>query len=392
MAHPSPHRPLLRRRRPRAGGAPGRAGGDADAALAPELAALGRRRHRRRGRRHHHPPGPDDHVGAVPVGLVHVRCRPALRQHVRRRVPGSVGAGHGQPAAGATAGTGAATGRRHQASHRSSRPHRRSISTSSSSASSSDSRTASSPSSNDAAAASEEGSDDHQQRSTGLGDDHDAPTPEGLPRGRDRHAHRVHVQPGDVLVQPGNRWESDQIPGKATPSMRYAGGEAGSFSLSLVFDTTADGHRGHDLHQQAAQADGRRHDPSRLRRRTQQRPAAVGEVPLGHVAALVQGRHQEHRRRLHLLLQRGSAAAGQRQHEPRAVRARRQLGPAEPDVGHPEAEPHPPGAGRRHARPHLGPLLRRSDAVARHRRRQRHRRPARPPSRAGCWRSPSGGV
>lgn len=35
-----------------------------------------------------------------------------------------------------------------------------------------------------------------------------------------------------------NRWESDQIPGKDTPSMRYAGGGGGSFSLSLIFDTT----------------------------------------------------------------------------------------------------------------------------------------------------------
>ena len=38
-----------------------------------------------------------------------------------------------------------------------------------------------------------------------------------------------------------NRWESDQIPGKSTPTMRYAGGESGAFSLSLVFDTTAAG-------------------------------------------------------------------------------------------------------------------------------------------------------
>ncbi|MFN3254053.1 MAG: LysM peptidoglycan-binding domain-containing protein [Ilumatobacter sp.] len=38
-----------------------------------------------------------------------------------------------------------------------------------------------------------------------------------------------------------NRWESDQIPGKNTPSLRYAGGAGGSFSLSLVFDTTGTG-------------------------------------------------------------------------------------------------------------------------------------------------------
>jgi nucleoid-associated protein YgaU len=38
-----------------------------------------------------------------------------------------------------------------------------------------------------------------------------------------------------------NRWESDQIPGKATPSLRFAGGAGGTFSLSLVFDTTGAG-------------------------------------------------------------------------------------------------------------------------------------------------------
>lgn len=38
-----------------------------------------------------------------------------------------------------------------------------------------------------------------------------------------------------------NRWESDQIPGKNTPTLRYAGGAAGSFDLSLVFDTTDTG-------------------------------------------------------------------------------------------------------------------------------------------------------
>lgn len=38
-----------------------------------------------------------------------------------------------------------------------------------------------------------------------------------------------------------NRWESDQIPGKDTPQLRYAGGAGGTFSLSLVFDTTHNG-------------------------------------------------------------------------------------------------------------------------------------------------------
>jgi len=38
-----------------------------------------------------------------------------------------------------------------------------------------------------------------------------------------------------------NRWESDSVPGKATPTLRFAGGSGGTFSLSLVFDTTGTG-------------------------------------------------------------------------------------------------------------------------------------------------------
>lgn len=38
-----------------------------------------------------------------------------------------------------------------------------------------------------------------------------------------------------------NRWESDRVPGKDTPTLRFVGGESGSFSLSLVFDTTSTG-------------------------------------------------------------------------------------------------------------------------------------------------------
>jgi LysM repeat protein len=39
----------------------------------------------------------------------------------------------------------------------------------------------------------------------------------------------------------GNRWESDPVPGKGIPQKRFAGGNSGSFSLSLVFDTTSAG-------------------------------------------------------------------------------------------------------------------------------------------------------
>lgn len=38
-----------------------------------------------------------------------------------------------------------------------------------------------------------------------------------------------------------NRWQAEPVPGSNAPSMRYAGGESGTFSLSLVFDTTRSG-------------------------------------------------------------------------------------------------------------------------------------------------------
>jgi len=47
--------------------------------------------------------------------------------------------------------------------------------------------------------------------------------------------------PANFSFSQANRWDSDQIPGKATPTMRYAGGGGGSFNLSLVFDTTGAG-------------------------------------------------------------------------------------------------------------------------------------------------------
>lgn len=38
-----------------------------------------------------------------------------------------------------------------------------------------------------------------------------------------------------------NQWQPDSVPGKNTPTLRYAGGSSGSFSLNLVFDTTDTG-------------------------------------------------------------------------------------------------------------------------------------------------------
>jgi len=38
-----------------------------------------------------------------------------------------------------------------------------------------------------------------------------------------------------------NSWESNRVPGVSSPSMRYAGGQSGTFDLDLVFDTTGTG-------------------------------------------------------------------------------------------------------------------------------------------------------
>jgi nucleoid-associated protein YgaU len=47
--------------------------------------------------------------------------------------------------------------------------------------------------------------------------------------------------PAKFEFSTSNKWDSDRLPGKNTPILRYSGGQGGSFSLSLVFDTTADG-------------------------------------------------------------------------------------------------------------------------------------------------------
>jgi contractile injection system tube protein/LysM domain-containing protein len=47
--------------------------------------------------------------------------------------------------------------------------------------------------------------------------------------------------PAKFSFSMSNRWSAEPVPGSNTPSMRYAGGESGKFSLSLVFDTTKSG-------------------------------------------------------------------------------------------------------------------------------------------------------
>ncbi len=47
--------------------------------------------------------------------------------------------------------------------------------------------------------------------------------------------------PAKFSFTAGNKWESKSIPGRDIPTQRYAGGNSGSFSLSLTFDTTPTG-------------------------------------------------------------------------------------------------------------------------------------------------------
>ena len=54
---------------------------------------------------------------------------------------------------------------------------------------------------------------------------------------------RIHCMfnPEKFNFKVANNWESDKVPGKGRPAMRFRGGESGSFSLDLVFDTTHTG-------------------------------------------------------------------------------------------------------------------------------------------------------
>ena len=47
--------------------------------------------------------------------------------------------------------------------------------------------------------------------------------------------------PAEFSLSKANQWEADQIPGRNAPDLFFTGGQAGTMSLNLVFDTTADG-------------------------------------------------------------------------------------------------------------------------------------------------------
>ncbi len=47
--------------------------------------------------------------------------------------------------------------------------------------------------------------------------------------------------PSQLQLKRTNRWRADVIPGREAPELSFTGGEAGSLSLELIFDTTAQG-------------------------------------------------------------------------------------------------------------------------------------------------------
>ena len=47
--------------------------------------------------------------------------------------------------------------------------------------------------------------------------------------------------PAKLSFSLANDWSSGRLPGQNTPTLQFGGGQSGSFSLSLLFDTTADG-------------------------------------------------------------------------------------------------------------------------------------------------------
>ena len=108
----------------------------------------------------------------------------------------------------------------------------------------------------------------------------------------DRRPHRLHVQP-DELLRSRRRTGGSRIRSRARRPRRSVSPVAagGTFSLSLMFDTTEDRHGGQHRHTNKLLKlmDVDTSLPG-LRRDHEQRPPAVGEVPLGNPHALVQGR------------------------------------------------------------------------------------------------------
>lgn len=47
--------------------------------------------------------------------------------------------------------------------------------------------------------------------------------------------------PAELKLHRANSWRSDSVPGKEAPELYFTGGDSGTLSLDLVFDTTAEG-------------------------------------------------------------------------------------------------------------------------------------------------------
>ena len=195
--------------------------------------------------------------------------------------------------------------------------------------------------------------------------------------------------PSSISVGRRNNWAADPMPGKGVPQLRYTGAGPGWMSLDLMFDTTGDGtpvtrHTGKilalmDIDPSLPGSDEASHNA---------RPPTVtfhwGDLhsfpavvrDLGLTFTYFSSGGVPLRAQMHLDL---------RQYEPSKA-----FGPAEPDLGHPEAAPRPPRPARRDPRPDLGPVLRRLDAVAQAGAGQRCRGPALVATRHAAGHPPGG--
>ena len=171
--------------------------------------------------------------------------------------------------------------------------------------------------------------------------------------------HPVPVQPGpaaDRTLEQLVRRHAARTR-RAHPALRRR--KLRTLSLDLFFDTTDDRHGGHPPHRQDPAAHGRRPVAAGLGRAASNnvRPPYVifhwGD--LHSFKAVVSNLRAD----LHLLLVHRDPAARIDGAEADAVRGVPGVRAAEPDVGHPQPAPRPPGAARRDARPHRGALLRR---------------------------------
>ena len=173
--------------------------------------------------------------------------------------------------------------------------------------------------------------------------------------------------PGELQITMSSNWRGDTIPGQSGPTMKFEGGQSGIDVAGAVLRHDEHRRHRHVAHQPADEAGPDRLDVARLQRGDEQRPPALGQVPLGQLPLVPLRRHQpvDHVR---LLRRRRHPAARQGQRRPDAVRARRHVAGAEPDVGHAQAGGGPPDPAGGEPGAHRRALLRRRHQVAADRR------------------------